>query len=59
MRTDLEDKMEAVEAQKLLFQQSVAESRGEVNMLEAQLKQVQADLRELRDTHKELEKRCG
>lgn len=49
--------MEALEAQKSLFQQSVAESRGEVNMLESQLKQVNTELKELREAHKELEKR--
>lgn len=57
LRTELEDKIEALESQKSLFQQSVAESRGEVTRLEAQLKQTQTELRELRDTHVQLEKR--
>jgi len=56
-RTRLEDKIESLESQNLQFQESVAESRGGVHMLEAHLKQVNSELTDLRETHKDLEKR--
>ena len=57
VRSDLTDKMEALEQQKSIFQQSIAESRGELNMLEAQHKQLQTEHKELQNSYRELEKK--
>lgn len=57
VRSDLEDRMEALEQQKQIFQQTVAESKGEVNMLESQLRELQTEHKELQATYRELEKK--
>ena len=57
VRSDLEDKMEALEQQKQIFQQTVAESKGEVNMLENQLREIQTEHKELQASYRELEKK--
>ena len=57
VRSDLADRMEALEQQKTIFQQSVAESRGEMNRLEIQHKQLQTEYNELQNSHRDLEKR--
>jgi chromosome segregation ATPase len=57
VRSDLEDKMEALEQQKQIFQQTVAESKGEVNMLENQLREIQAEHKQLQASYRELEKK--
>ena len=55
--SDMKDKIEALEQQKGTFQQSLAESRGEMNMLETQLKELQKEHKELLASHRELEKK--
>ena len=57
VRSDLVDRMEALEQQKGIFQQSIAESRGELSMLETQHKQLQLEHKVLQNSYRELEKK--